>query len=246
MDNPQNERKSLDLKPKNTGDSIRHGSSSSADSTAYMRMLLELDSIPWSHNFCAGLSNWKSDAVRGRLDGPGVEEAILNTIQNPPLLFMGVLLFSVGSSGFLNSLAGLITTLINIYTAKSGDWSVMAILTHPHFPDENVKCLHGRHRINVGRKVLPPTDRWWTVDLYLDDIGEQLRTTLEEEYCNENGPGDGEIYCKIRQYQEEGNAQSEKRWWARLSSSSKGDRLRQLSNVELRTAFNAVLLPIPG
>lgn len=39
---------------------------------------------------------------------------------------------------------------------------------HLCFPDENVKCLHGRHRIKVGRKVLPPTDRWWTVDLYLD------------------------------------------------------------------------------
>jgi hypothetical protein len=29
----------------------------------------------------------------------------------------------------LNSLAGLLTTLVNIYTAKNGDWSIMAVLT---------------------------------------------------------------------------------------------------------------------
>ena len=29
----------------------------------------------------------------------------------------------------LNSLAGLLTTIVNIYTAKSGDWSIMALLT---------------------------------------------------------------------------------------------------------------------
>lgn len=29
----------------------------------------------------------------------------------------------------LNSCAGLLTTLINIYTARDGDWSIMALLT---------------------------------------------------------------------------------------------------------------------
>jgi hypothetical protein len=28
-------------------------------------------------------------------------------------------------------------------------------------------CLHGRHRIQAARETLPPTDAWWTVDLYL-------------------------------------------------------------------------------
>jgi hypothetical protein len=28
-------------------------------------------------------------------------------------------------------------------------------------------CLHGRHRIEAAREVLPSTDAWWTVDLYL-------------------------------------------------------------------------------
>ena len=28
-------------------------------------------------------------------------------------------------------------------------------------------CLHGRQRIQAAREVLPPRERWWTVDLYL-------------------------------------------------------------------------------
>jgi Protein of unknown function (DUF3723) len=28
-------------------------------------------------------------------------------------------------------------------------------------------CLHGRHRIQAAQEILPPTDAWWTVDLYL-------------------------------------------------------------------------------
>lgn len=27
-------------------------------------------------------------------------------------------------------------------------------------------CLHGRHRIQAGREVLPRRDAWWAVDLY--------------------------------------------------------------------------------
>jgi hypothetical protein len=30
--------------------------------------------------------------------------------------------------------------------------------------------LHGRHRLQVGAEMLPPADRWWTVDLYMDGM----------------------------------------------------------------------------
>jgi hypothetical protein len=30
--------------------------------------------------------------------------------------------------------------------------------------------LHGRHRVQAGFELLPPVDRWWTVDLYLDGM----------------------------------------------------------------------------
>lgn len=33
-----------------------------------------------------------------------------------------------------------------------------------------LRALHGRHRVQAGAEVLPPTDRWWMVDLYLDGM----------------------------------------------------------------------------
>lgn len=36
------------------------------------------------------------------------------------------------------------------------------------FPEGQLLGLHGRHRVQVGAEVLPPADRWWTVDLYSD------------------------------------------------------------------------------
>ncbi|CRG91095.1 Titin [Talaromyces islandicus] len=113
------------------------------------------------------------------------------------------------------------------------------------FSTGQVLCLHGQHRIQAGAEVLPEGDRWWTVDIYLDEISPTLRTSLVEEYTNERQPSDGEIYRKIIQYQREDNAHFQNRWWARLSD-TKAKRLRALrNNIELSTAFNA-LLPIPG
>lgn len=162
-----------------------------SEDTVYVQMLLDLDNIPWNHNFCAGLFNWillagylivpgtftslqKSNTIQNHLDQHGIEQAILNTIQNPPLLFIASILFFFGavgmlwlgrtwrnnyiwlinrlflsvfkneyfacitvcrklltklSPGLLNSFAGLLTSLINVYTAQSGDWSIMATAT---------------------------------------------------------------------------------------------------------------------
>ena len=36
-------------------------------------------------------------------------------------------------------------------------------------PDENLRCLHGKHRIAAAKKFLYlPADKWWVVDLYSD------------------------------------------------------------------------------
>jgi hypothetical protein len=45
---------------------------------------------------------------------------------------------------------------------------------HLRFPAGQVRCLHGRHRIRAGKEVLPISDRWWTVDLYLEGICDSL------------------------------------------------------------------------
>ncbi|ETN44455.1 uncharacterized protein HMPREF1541_10636 [Cyphellophora europaea CBS 101466] len=110
-----------------------------------------------------------------------------------------------------------------------------------------VTCLHGRHRVQAARETLPPTDAWWVVDFYLKDSNPGFRTTLIEEYSNEEKPSDGEIYRKIRQYEREGNICFKKRWKALLSKHGRRS-LQQLSNHregELAAAFDN-LLDIPG
>ncbi|ELR03573.1 hypothetical protein GMDG_06231 [Pseudogymnoascus destructans 20631-21] len=122
--------------------------------------------------------------------------------------------------------------------------------TDPHpelqFPSGfQLRCLHGRHRVLAAREVLPPQERWWTVDIYLADIDDELRKALIEEHSNEQPPSDGEIYCKIRKYQQKRDRYSEMRWWARLS----GHGTRCLEQVSRHPDFKAAfddLLDIPG
>ncbi|APA13368.1 hypothetical protein sscle_11g081380 [Sclerotinia sclerotiorum 1980 UF-70] len=77
---------------------------------------------------------------------------VLKTYQNLPLLWIAAIFCAIGASGmswlwwmwkrnyvwilnriilpgFLHSITGLLTTIINIYTARSGAWSVTAIIT---------------------------------------------------------------------------------------------------------------------
>ncbi|EED22551.1 conserved hypothetical protein [Talaromyces stipitatus ATCC 10500] len=118
-------------------------------------------------------------------------------------------------------------------------------LLHLQFLAGQVLCLHGRHRIRAGAKVLTAGDRWWTVDIYLENISYELRTALTEGYFEKEQPSDGEIYRKIRRYQKEPNAFIQRMWWARLTD-DKARYLRQLSkNIDLCSAFDA-LLSIPG
>jgi hypothetical protein len=79
------------------------------------------------------------------------------------------------------------------------------------------------------------------------DIGEELRAALMEEYSNQKKSTDGEVYRKIRQYEGEGNEAFRERWFVRLSPSNQ-ERLDQLDNKKnrrLRHAFDR-LLTIPG
>ncbi|KAJ6070723.1 hypothetical protein N7467_012042 [Penicillium canescens] len=137
--------------------------------TRYVRMIVESDEIPWKYNVLASAANWtllagylvvpgtftslqKSDTLSDDLANNVAGDALLNTIQNPPLLAISCLFFVLGSvligwlfleykgnyiwltnrlfiPTLLNALAGLLTTIINIYTAHHGEWSIMALLT---------------------------------------------------------------------------------------------------------------------
>ncbi|KAJ5152440.1 hypothetical protein N7492_009720 [Penicillium capsulatum] len=133
------------------------------------RETLEADEIPWQYNILASVAHWillagylvipgtftslqRSDADHNGLTNNKAGEAILNTIQNPPLLVLACIFFVAGlltmgclywehrsnyiwlinrifMPTLLNALAGLLTTIINLYTAHNGDWSIMALLT---------------------------------------------------------------------------------------------------------------------
>lgn len=53
-------------------------------------------------------------------------------------------------------------------------WSLLTNDSHQlpqlGFTAGQLRALHGCHRVQAGAEVLPPADRWWTVDLYLDGM----------------------------------------------------------------------------
>ena len=104
--------------------------------------------------------------------------------------------------------------------------------------------MDGRSLLRRHSKIISSVSIALTVRV---DIGEELRTSLVEEYANQKKPTDGDIYRKVRQYEGEGNEAFRERWFVRLSPSNQ-DRLDQLDNKRnrrLRRAFDR-LLPIPG
>lgn len=82
--------------------------------TEYVHMLLELDTIDWVYNFLSSFANWtllagylvipgtfttlqKSDTLKQGLQDNHTEKAVLNTIQNPPLLAIACTFLGVGA-----------------------------------------------------------------------------------------------------------------------------------------------------
>ncbi|KAJ6168715.1 hypothetical protein N7497_001558 [Penicillium chrysogenum] len=86
----------------------------------------------------------KSDTIHNGLADNEAGEWILNTIQNPPLLATACVLFVSGLAimswlfweyrgelylAYQSNLSGFLTTIISLYTAHDGDWSIMVLLT---------------------------------------------------------------------------------------------------------------------
>ena len=79
----------------------------------YLEMLVEVDNMWWVYNVVASAAHWvllagylvvpgtftslkKSEEVKATLEGNRAGEAILGTIQNPPLLVIACLSFAAG------------------------------------------------------------------------------------------------------------------------------------------------------
>ncbi|WQF84245.1 hypothetical protein CDEST_09259 [Colletotrichum destructivum] len=118
-------------------------------------------------------------------------------------------------------------------------------------PGVQLECLQGSDRIMAADEVFDDTNKHWIVDLYLDDLSDDLKTLFVEEYEYQMEPDDGEFYCKIRGYQGhhgDENPFFERMWLGRLSALSKNrrDLLDQLfRHKKYSDAFDA-LLAVPA
>ncbi|KAJ5775839.1 uncharacterized protein N7511_000850 [Penicillium nucicola] len=113
-------------------------------------MLKEDAQMDWKYNVSVSIANWA--LLAGYLVIPGTFTSLKESNQNPPLLVVSCLFLASGAAALtvlfrklqnnyvwlinkifipaaLNAAAGLLTTLVNIYTSRSGHWSVMAIVT---------------------------------------------------------------------------------------------------------------------
>ncbi|OCK76193.1 hypothetical protein K432DRAFT_463895, partial [Lepidopterella palustris CBS 459.81] len=113
----------------------------------------------------------------------------------------------------------------------------------------HLQCLKGCDYIAAAKEVLPPSERWWTVDLYSEDAGPELRTALIEEYSDPIRYSDSEIYTMIHFCKHQGRGKrglaAEERWWSHLSPNKRTDLERFLKRKELAAAFEELLV-LPG
>ncbi|KAH2804272.1 hypothetical protein KXW44_000532 [Aspergillus fumigatus] len=86
------------------------------------------------------------------------------------------------------------------------------------FTGRPLRCLHGKHRIQAARDVLPSFRRWWIADFYTEGLSNELRNIQSETYAHENPKTKGEIYLKLRHYQRINDPLSARRWEVRLSA----------------------------
>lgn len=93
---------------------IRHTNTNLTVETEYMLMVLELENIHWCYNFLSSFASWvllagylvipgtfttlQSENLKSGLQDGRAEKAILNTIQNPPLVAIACSFLSIGAS----------------------------------------------------------------------------------------------------------------------------------------------------
>ncbi|KAL7649375.1 hypothetical protein ACMYSQ_012216 [Aspergillus niger] len=126
----------------------------------------------------------------------------------------------------------------------------------------SLRALGHENVIAAARKKLYGENRWWVVDVYVEDPNEQpqrqtlnyhLVRSLREHFPNQRRPPDGLIYERIRFYQGKlghpPDENAEAVWWAVLRHDPKSKKhvyLRAfLQHPSFPPAFDALLL-IPG
>ncbi|UKZ53237.1 hypothetical protein TrVGV298_007029 [Trichoderma virens] len=117
-------------------------------------------------------------------------------------------------------------------------------------PGFKIECIEGHDRLAAANEVLQGSKKRWIVDLYLDNLSNDLRMLLADGYDYKKIPDDGEIYTKIRQFQGlhgDINPFFENLWLARLAANANKWRVyNQLTKHKKFSAAFDKLLDIPG
>ncbi|KAI4228466.1 MAG: hypothetical protein L6R40_008131 [Gallowayella cf. fulva] len=90
---------------------------------------------------------------------------------------------------------------------------------------EKLVYLHGHHRLQAARLFLSPSDVWWVADLYSEDLSEENKRLIREDYLGASNFCDGDIFRHLRRCSIN-NDQAERTWLARLSESKRRDVLQ--------------------
>ncbi|KAH7016538.1 uncharacterized protein B0I36DRAFT_254585 [Microdochium trichocladiopsis] len=125
--------------------------------------------------------------------------------------------------------------------------------TEPHVelelpPNTQLQCLQQGEKALAACEAFDGAQTRWIVDLYLEDLSDDLRRLFLEEHDYREAPSDGEFYRKIREYQGvhgQKNQYFERLWLGQLSALSKNRRnlFEQLSrNKAFLEAFDDLLI----
>ncbi|OAA59237.1 hypothetical protein LEL_10845 [Akanthomyces lecanii RCEF 1005] len=113
-----------------------------------------------------------------------------------------------------------------------------------------LECLQGHDCLAAAEDVLEGSQKRWDADIFLDDLSNELKKKLVEDYEYQEEPSDGEFYRKIREYQGvQGNADAffEKLWQGRLAvSKNRQDNFEKLVGHETYVKAFDELLKIPA
>ncbi|KAH7032580.1 uncharacterized protein B0I36DRAFT_241209 [Microdochium trichocladiopsis] len=115
-------------------------------------------------------------------------------------------------------------------------------------PNTQLQCLQQGEKALAACEAFDGAQTRWIVDLFLEDLSDDLRRLFLEEHDFREAPSDGEFYRKIREYQGvhgQKNQYFERLWLGQLSALSKNRRnlFEQLSrNKAFLEAFDDLLI----
>ncbi|PMB67544.1 hypothetical protein BM221_007214 [Beauveria bassiana] len=117
-------------------------------------------------------------------------------------------------------------------------------------PGIQIECIEGHDRLAAADNVLYGSKTRWIVDLYLNDISDDLRLLLSDGFDYQKPPDDGTYYVTIRSFQGhhgEKNRFFENLWLGRLATNAnKRDLFDQLSTDKILCSSFDELLEIPA